>query len=74
MNTLIVCANAMVEPGDAIVAVDSGVVVVPTALVKRTAEAAAARKANEGSKCAKPRSDVLGLDLYRCANRSPKRG
>jgi 4-hydroxy-4-methyl-2-oxoglutarate aldolase len=64
VNIPIVCADAMVEPGDAIVADDGGVVVVPAALVQRTAQAAAVRKANQGSKCAKLGSGVLGLDLY----------
>ena len=64
VNIPIVCADAMVESGDAIVADDGGVTVVPAALVQRTAQAAAARKANEGRKCAKLRSGVLGLELY----------
>ena len=55
-NIPIVCADAMVESGDAIVADDGGVMVVPAALVQRTARAAAVRKANQGSKCAKPRA------------------
>ena len=64
VNIPIVCAHAMMESGDAIVADDGGVTVVPAALVQRTAQAAAARKANEGRKCAKLRSGVLGLELY----------
>ncbi len=41
MNISIVCAGTMVEPGDTIVADDTGVVFVPAGLAKKTAEAAA---------------------------------
>ena len=64
VNIPIVCADAMVEAGDAIVADDGSVMIVPAALVQRTAQAAAAREAKEGRKCAKLQSGVLGLELY----------
>jgi 4-hydroxy-4-methyl-2-oxoglutarate aldolase len=64
VNIPIVCAGALVSPGDVVVADEDGVVVVPAAAAQKTLEAAAAREASEDEKRAKLAAGILGLDMY----------
>lgn len=64
VNVAVVCAGMLIEPGDAIVADDDGVVVVPRDLVAEVAAASEAREKKEGATRARLAAGELGLDIY----------
>jgi 4-hydroxy-4-methyl-2-oxoglutarate aldolase len=74
VNTPIVCAGALVHPGDVIVADDDGVVVVPLEKAADVLAKSKAREEKEAGVRKRLESGELGLDVYGFRDRLAAKG
>jgi 4-hydroxy-4-methyl-2-oxoglutarate aldolase len=74
VNVPVVCAGALIHPGDLIIADDDGVCVVPrgnaAAILRKSAE----REAKEAAVRARLQAGELGLDIYAMREKLAQRG
>jgi 4-hydroxy-4-methyl-2-oxoglutarate aldolase len=74
VNVPVVCAGINVQPGDAVIADDDGVVVVRKTDTAEVAAKGEKRQADEEGKRRQLASGVLGLDMYNMREALAKAG
>ncbi len=74
VNVPVVCAGQLVNPGDAIIADDDGVVAIERHRAKQVLSAGQARATQEAQKRAQLQSGISGIDLYNMRPRLEESG
>jgi len=74
VNVPVVCAGALIEPGDLILADDDGVVVVRRKEAADVLKASQAREEKEAGTRKKLKAGELGLDIYKMREKLKERG
>jgi 4-hydroxy-4-methyl-2-oxoglutarate aldolase len=74
VNTPVICAGALVYPGDVVVGDDDGVVIVPRRRAAEAAEASAKREDKEAGTRKRLANGELGVDIYNMRDNLAKAG
>ncbi len=74
VNTPVVCAGQLVNPGDIVIADDDGVCIVPLAAADEVLASSKAREEKEAATRARLKAGELGLDIYDMRERLAEKG